>query len=155
MLDSKDQQVYCTHTAPDYSLPWQKQRQFTSTGSAFMIGDGKLLTNAHCVEHDTQVKVKKRGDDTKYVAKVLARGVACDIALLSVESKEFWEGAEPLSFGRLPRLQDAVTVVGYPLGGDTISVTKGVVSRIEVTSYAHGSSELLGIQIDAAINPDF
>jgi S1-C subfamily serine protease len=50
-------------------------------------------------------------------------------------------------------MQDSVTVVGYPLGGDTISVTKGVVSRIEVTSYAHGSSDLLGIQIDAAINP--
>lgn len=145
--------VYCTHTAPDYSLPWQKQRQYTSTGSAFMIGDGKLLTNAHCVEHDTQVKVKRRGDDTKYVAKVLARGVDCDLALLSVENEEFWEGSEPLCFGRLPCLQDAVTVVGYPLGGDTISVTKGVVSRIEVTSYAHGSSDLLGIQIDAAINP--
>ncbi|GMH31010.1 hypothetical protein Nepgr_032853 [Nepenthes gracilis] len=145
--------VYCTHTAPDYSLPWQKQRQYTSTGSAFMIGEGKLLTNAHCVEHDTQVKVKRRGDDRKYVAKVLARGVDCDIALLSVESEEFWLGTEPLQFGRLPHLQDAVTVVGYPLGGDTISVTKGVVSRIEVTSYAHGSSDLLGIQIDAAINP--
>ncbi|XP_043711779.1 protease Do-like 2, chloroplastic isoform X2 [Telopea speciosissima] len=145
--------VYCTHTAPDYSLPWQKQRQYTSTGSAFMIGDGKLLTNAHCVEHDTQVKVKRRGDDTKFIAKVLARGVECDIALLSVESEEFWKGAEPLRFGRLPRLQDAVTVVGYPFGGDTISVTKGVVSRIEVTSYALGSSDLLGIQIDAAINP--
>ncbi|KFK37547.1 hypothetical protein AALP_AA4G271000 [Arabis alpina] len=145
--------VYCTHTAPDYSLPWQKQRQFTSTGSAFMIGDGKLLTNAHCVEHDTQVKVKRRGDDRKYVAKVLVRGVDCDIALLSVESEEFWKGAEPLRLGHLPRLQDSVTVVGYPLGGDTISVTKGVVSRIEVTSYAHGSSDLLGIQIDAAINP--
>ncbi|CAN0899074.1 Protease Do-like 2, chloroplastic [Linum grandiflorum] len=145
--------VYCTHTAPDYSLPWQKQRQFTSTGSAFMIGDGKLLTNAHCVEHYTQVKVKRRGDDTKYVAKVLAKGVDCDIALLAVESEDFWEDAEPLQLGHLPHLQDAVTVVGYPLGGDTISVTKGVVSRIEVTSYAHGSSELLGIQIDAAINP--
>ncbi|KAJ6686541.1 PROTEASE DO-LIKE 2 CHLOROPLASTIC [Salix purpurea] len=59
--------VYCTHTEPDYSLPWQKQRQYTSTGSAFMIGNGKLLTNAHCVEHHTQVKVKRRGDDTKYV----------------------------------------------------------------------------------------
>ncbi|KAL7112765.1 hypothetical protein ACP275_04G022300 [Erythranthe tilingii] len=145
--------VYCTHTAPDYSLPWQKQRQYTSTGSAFMIGDGKLLTNAHCVEHNTQVKVKRRGDDTKYVAKVLARGVECDIALLSVESEEFWKGAEPLQLGSLPTLQDSVTVVGYPLGGETISVSKGVVSRIEVTSYAHGSSELLGIQIDAAINP--
>ncbi|CAI0446105.1 unnamed protein product [Linum tenue] len=145
--------VYCTHTTPDYCLPWQKQRQFTSTGSAFMIGNGKLLTNAHCVEYQTQVKVKRRGDDTKYVAKVLARGVDCDIALLAVESEQFWEGAEPLQLGHLPHLQEAVTVVGYPLGGDTISVTKGVVSRIEVTSYVHGSSDLLGIQIDAAINP--
>lgn len=145
--------VYCTHTEPDYSLPWQKQRQYTSTGSAFMIGGGKLLTNAHCVEYHTQVKVKRRGDDTKYVATVLAKGVECDIALLSVESEEFWKGTEHLRFGRLPCLQDAVTVVGYPLGGDTISVTKGVVSRIEVTSYAHGAADLLGIQIDAAINP--
>ncbi|GLJ45098.1 hypothetical protein SUGI_0949380 [Cryptomeria japonica] len=144
--------VYCTHSEHDYSLPWQKQRQYTSTGSAFMIGGRKLLTNAHCVEHHTQVKVKRRGDDTKFVATVLAKGVECDIALLSVESEEFWQGTEPLCFGRLPCLQDAVTVVGYPLGGDTISVTKGVVSRIEVTSYAHGAADLLGIQIDAAIN---
>ncbi|KAK4482218.1 hypothetical protein RD792_009360 [Penstemon davidsonii] len=127
--------VYCTHTEPDYSLPWQKQRQYTSTG------------------RHARVKVKRRGDDTKYVAKVLARGVECDIALLSVESENFWRGAEPLQFGSLPNLQDSVTVVGYPLGGETISVSKGVVSRIEVTSYAHGSSQLLGIQIDAAINP--
>ena len=49
--------------------------------------------------------------------------------------------------------QDAVAVVGYPIGGETISVTTGVVSRIEVTSYSHGATELLGIQIDAAINP--
>lgn len=49
-------------------------------------------------------------------------------------------------------VQDAVAVVGYPIGGDTISVTSGVVSRIEVTSYVHGSTELLGVQIDAAIN---
>nr|CAB3463912.1 unnamed protein product [Digitaria exilis] len=128
--------------------------------SAFMIGDGKLLTNAHCVAHDTQVKVKRRGDDKKYIAKlsfnylqVLARGIECDLALLSVENEEFWKGTEALAFGRLPMLQDSVTVVGYPLGGDTISVTKGVVSRIEVTPYAHGTSDLLGIQIDAAINP--
>uniref|UniRef100_A0A0E0KYG2 PDZ domain-containing protein n=1 Tax=Oryza punctata TaxID=4537 RepID=A0A0E0KYG2_ORYPU len=100
-----------------------------------------------------KVKVKRRGDDKKYIAKVLARGIECDLALLSVENEEFWRGTEPLQLGRLPCLQDSVTVVGYPLGGDTISVTKGVVSRIEVTPYAHGTSDLLGIQIDAAINP--
>jgi hypothetical protein len=43
-------------------------------------------------------------------------------------------------------------VVGYPIGGDTMSVTSGVVSRIEVTSYVHGAAELLGIQIDAAVS---
>ena len=40
----------------------------------------------------------------------------------------------------------------YPVGGDTLSVSTGVISRIEVTSYAHGSTELLAVQIDAAIN---
>ncbi len=34
----------------------------------------------------------------------------------------------------------------YPIGGDTISVTAGVVSRIEVTDYTHGSIDLLAIQ---------
>ena len=52
----------------------------------------------------------------------------------------------------LPGLQEPVRVVGYPIGGVAISVTSGVVSRIEVTSYSHGCSELLGLQIDAAIN---
>lgn len=33
-----------------------------------------------------------------------------------------------------------------------MSITAGVVSRIEVTSYVHSSMRLLGIQIDAAIN---
>jgi hypothetical protein len=31
--------------------------------------------------------------------------VDCDIALLSVESEDFWKGAEPLRLGHLPRLQ--------------------------------------------------
>lgn len=60
---------------------------------------------------------------------------------------EFWEGVSPVAFGDLPALQDAVTVVGYPIGGDTISVTSGVVSRMEILSYVHGSTELLGLQV--------
>ncbi|MCO5554725.1 hypothetical protein L7F22_008259 [Adiantum nelumboides] len=145
--------VYCVSAEPDYSLPWQLRRQVTTTGSGFMIAGKKLITNAHCVEHQTQVTVKRTGDDTKYIANVLAIGADCDLALLSVQDEEFWKDAKPLEFGSLPALQDGVTVIGYPVGGTTVSVTKGVVSRIEVTSYAHGDSELLAVQIDAAINP--
>ncbi|KAM7511445.1 hypothetical protein LguiB_010320 [Lonicera macranthoides] len=144
--------VFCVHTEPNFSLPWQRKRQYSSSSSGFVIGGRRVLTNAHSVEHYTQVKLKKRGSDTKYLATVLAIGTECDIAMLTVSDDEFWEGVSPVEFGDLPALQDAVTVVGYPIGGDTISVTSGVVSRIEILSYVHGSTELLGLQIDAAIN---
>jgi S1-C subfamily serine protease len=88
--------------------------------------------------------VKRRGDDEKFLARVLALGVDCDIALLTVDDPAFWEGLQPLEFGALPQLQDTVAVVGYPIGGDTISVTAGVVSRIEVRSSGVSVSALLG-----------
>ncbi|GHP07951.1 hypothetical protein PPROV_000669300 [Pycnococcus provasolii] len=144
--------IFCTHTEPNFSLPWQRKRQYQSTSTGFVIEKKRILTNAHAVEFHTQVKVKRRGSDTKYVANVLAIGTECDLALLEVEDAEFWKGLPSIQLGPLPRLQDNVVVIGYPIGGDTISVTSGVVSRIEVTSYVHGSSELLGVQIDAAIN---
>lgn len=50
----------------------------------------------------------------------------------TVDDPEFWDGLRPLEFGSLPRLQDEVAVVGYPVGGESISITAGVVSRIEV-----------------------
>ncbi|MCL7036291.1 hypothetical protein MKW94_026798, partial [Papaver nudicaule] len=127
--------VFCAHSAPNYSLPWQRLRH-----------GRKVLTNAHSVEHYTQVKLKKRGSDVKYLAKVLAIGNECDIAMLTVEDDEFWEDVSPIEFGSLPALQDAVAVVGYPIGGDTISVTSGVVSRIQIFPYEQGSTELLGLQ---------
>jgi hypothetical protein len=43
-------------------------------------------------------------------------------------------------------------VIGFPTGGEGVSITRGVVSRIEPIQYAHASVHLLGIQIDAAIN---
>ncbi|GAB4815905.1 hypothetical protein N2152v2_002951 [Parachlorella kessleri] len=144
--------VFCVHSEPNFSLPWQRKRQYSSSGSGFITQGRRILTNAHCVDHNTQVKVKRRGSDAKFVAQVLAVGTECDIAMLTVEDESFWEGLEPVHFGTLPRLQDSVTVIGYPIGGDTMSVTSGVVSRIEVTPYVHGTSELLGIQVDAAIN---
>lgn len=71
--------VFCVHTEPNFSLPWQRKRQYSSSSSGFIIGDRRVLTNAHSVEHHTQVKLKKRGSDTKYLATVLAIGTECDI----------------------------------------------------------------------------
>lgn len=80
----------------------------------------------------------------------------CDLALLTVESEAFWEGVPDLPLAsNLARLQEVVSVVGYPIGGSNISVTQGVVSRIDLTDYSQSflTQSLLTIQIDAAINP--
>jgi hypothetical protein len=59
-----------------------------------------------------------------------------------------------MTFGRLPELGSSVDTFGYPAGGQRISSTRGIVSRIESTEYAHsGLDSHLTVQTDAAINP--
>ena len=73
--------VFCVHTEPNFSLPWQRKRQYSSSSSGFVISRKRVITNGHSVEHYTQVKLKKRGSDTKYLATVLAIGTECDIGI--------------------------------------------------------------------------
>ncbi|XP_009420477.2 protease Do-like 10, mitochondrial [Musa acuminata AAA Group] len=145
--------VFTVSSSPNYFLPWQNKAQRESMGSGFVIPGRRIVTNAHVVSDHTFVLVRKHGSPTKYKAEVQAVGHECDLALLTVDSKEFWDGMNFLELGDIPYLQEAVAVVGYPQGGDNISVTKGVVSRVEPTQYVHGAAQLMAIQIDAAINP--
>ncbi|CAJ1407280.1 unnamed protein product [Effrenium voratum] len=108
-----------------------------------------LVTNAHVVHRAVSVLVRPTtGPPVKYNARVVAVGLPCDLAVLEVE-ESFWKGKESLKLSRdIPKLDDNVTCIGFPLGGENISVTRGVVSRIDVNL-----DGLLRIQIDAAINP--
>eukprot|EP00546_Thalassionema_frauenfeldii_P001705 CAMPEP_0178934138 /NCGR_PEP_ID=MMETSP0786-20121207/23701_1 /TAXON_ID=186022 /ORGANISM="Thalassionema frauenfeldii, Strain CCMP 1798" /LENGTH=513 /DNA_ID=CAMNT_0020611897 /DNA_START=212 /DNA_END=1753 /DNA_ORIENTATION=+ len=152
--------IHCTHSEPDFLIPWQRQHQSTSTSSGFVIEIGteggekkrRVMTNAHSVDYGSIIQVQRRGQSEKYQARIEAQANECDLALLEVEDESFWEGLEPLNFGDLPMLQDEVEVLGYPTGGDSLSVTKGVVSRIELQEYTQATSFLLAMQIDAAIN---
>lgn len=84
---------------------------------------------------------------------MLSVGRECDLAVLTTDDEDFWENMEAVQLcEKVPRLEDDVLCVGFPVGGDTISVTSGVISRIEVTTYTEANADLLGIQIDAAIN---
>ncbi|CAK9077035.1 unnamed protein product [Durusdinium trenchii] len=112
-----------------------------------------LLTNAHVVADASYVEVRKAGNAKKFSASRLKIAHECDLALLSLEDDGFWADVSPLDFGPMPSLQDEVSVVGYPTGGDGVSVTEGVVSRIEIQTYEHSGVDLLAVQIDAAVNP--
>lgn len=158
--------VYVTGATRSYLLPWQVQTQKHWSGSGFAVTDRLIMTNAHVAQNNQFVEVTKQDGAQRFEARVLVIAHDIDLALLTVDNEAFWENVEPYGFSQtLPRLYSEVTAVGYPVGGSTVSVTKGVVSRIDAHVYVHpemsgimqGSTNnpgpLLIVQIDAAINP--
>ncbi len=144
--------IYAEISRPDYIQPWQSVRD-SSTGSGAVISGNRILTVAHVVADATFIMVRKQGDPRKYPAKLVAAGHQCDLAVLKVDDEDFFKDTQALEIGELPFLQDEIAVLGYPMGGDNISITEGVVSRIEYIYYTHSGRFLLSVQLDAAINP--
>lgn len=139
---------------PDYETPWNSGRFSGGIGTGFIIGTNKILTNAHVVSNARRVLITVHGSPTKYPAKVEYIAHDCDLALLSVENFKDFESFPSFTFGDVPQLESQVRVIGYPIGGERLSVTRGVVSRIDFQPYSHSRADShLAVQIDAAINP--
>jgi S1-C subfamily serine protease len=145
--------IYTVYSEYNYDMPWQLSKQQRAVGSGCIISGNRILTNAHVVADQTFIQVKRAGEAQKYNAAVAMVAHECDLALLTVDDPSFFAGVKPLTLGALPRMRDKVAVYGFPIGGDELSITEGVVSRVEYTVYAHSGSNLLACQIDAAINP--
>lgn len=146
--------IYCASQSYIFNQPWKKSNVRAGRGTGFFIEGNKILTNAHVVSNAKYIEVQKFKGSKKYIAQVEFISHGSDLALLKVMEKEFYKGLVPLSFGKLPELNSTVTTYGYPLGGVQLSVTRGVVSRIEMHTYSHsGMEQHLTIQTDAAINP--
>ena len=138
----------------DWSQPWQHEPVSGVSGSGFLIEGGRILTNGHVIADARQVLVRRPDQANPYVATVEAEGVDCDLAVLRVADAAFAKGLKPLRFGPLPRAGTRVNTYGFPLGGQDVSSTAGIVSRIESRGYVHsGADQHLVVQTDAAINP--
>lgn len=137
-----------------YTTPWKQQSMTGGVGSGFIIEGNRILTNAHNISDNRYIIVKKENIAKKYPAIVEFVGHDCDLALLKVPDKSFFEETVPLEFGELPQVNSTVSTYGFPMGGTHISVTEGVVSRIQTNIYVHsGADSHLVVQTDAAINP--
>lgn len=144
--------IYTVFSKPDYFRPWNTYTN-QRVGSGCIIKGDKILTNAHVVADKTFVQVRRYGQARRYRAEVLSVSHDADLAILTVQDRAFFAGVTPLESTEMPRMQQEVLVFGFPVGGDNLSVTKGVISRIEHRYYTHSSEYLLAAQIDAAINP--
>ena len=132
--------------------PWKKD-EGASCGSGVVIGDGRILTCAHCVTDATFIRIRKSDEEAIYQGRIKFISHSCDLAIVEVVDPKFMQRITPCAIGDTPPMQTQVLAVGFPLGGDGISYTRGIVSRVEEIEYRHSLRDHLAIQVDAAINP--
>jgi S1-C subfamily serine protease len=145
--------VFSTKRYPDVVRPWSKQQPQEVTGSGVVIEGKRILTNAHVVLYASQIEVQANQAGDKISATVEAIAPGIDLAVLKLDDTTFFDSHPPIKrASSVGQIKDAVLAYGFPTGGSSLSITKGIVSRIEFTPYSHSVSGLR-IQIDAAINP--
>ena len=145
--------VFATMRYPDPFKPWTKQAPSEVTASGVVIEGKRILTNAHVVLYASQVQIQASAAGDKVPATVVAVAPGIDLAVLQLDDATFFDTHPPVArASKLPQIKDAVLAYGFPTGGNSLSITKGIVSRIEFVSYNFPVSGLR-IQVDAAINP--
>jgi S1-C subfamily serine protease len=146
--------ITSTEVEPDYRAPWNTGAIGRGIGAGFVIDGPRIMTNAHVVSNTRYLTVERDGDPNKYPARVLFVAHDCDLALITVDAPEFYKNMTPLNFGGIPELESTVSAYGYPLGGERMSVTTGIVSRVDFQLYTHSAiDQHFAIQISAQINP--
>src|SRR6266403_515196 len=146
--------ITATAVDPDYKAPWNAGALQRGVGAGFVISGNRILTNAHVVSNSRYLTVEREGDPNKYPATVQFVAHDCDLALITVSAPDFFKNMLPLKFGGIPALESTVSAYGYPIGGERMSVTTGIVSRIDFQLYTHSSiDQHLAVQISAQINP--
>ena len=145
--------IHVTQRPPDLTRPWTKMSPRKTTGSGAIIDGQRVLTNWHVVEYASQIFVQFDQSSDKFPAQVIGASPGMDLAVLEMEDPEELGDRPSLPIAEaLPDIRSTVNVYGYPLGGEDMSVTEGIVSRIDFTRY-HGDTLGVRVQVDAALNP--
>jgi S1-C subfamily serine protease len=145
--------ILSTMRLPDVFRPWTKASPAEVSGTGVVIEGKRILTNAHVVLYASQLFVESEQSSDKIAATVESVSPGMDLAVLKLEDESFFDKRKPMPrSAELPAVKDTVHTYGYPQGGNSLSITKGIVSRIEFTGYGPNAMGLR-IQVDAAINP--
>jgi S1-C subfamily serine protease len=145
--------IFSTLRRPDPYKPWTKATPQDVTGSGVIIEGKRILTNAHVVGYASQVEIQASQDGDKVGATVVAVARGMDLALLKLDDESYFDKHPALPRASvLPDVREQVFAYGYPVGGNSLSITKGIVSRVEFVPYGFGNAGLR-VQIDAPINP--
>lgn len=136
------------------SAPWNTTARWrVGTGFSLQTHQGKrILTTAELVQGATYITVRPDNSPQTFEAEVEYVSHEIDVAILNPVDESLLENRETLVLGDLPQPEQSVSLYGYPLGGEALSVTQGIVSRIEYYTYPYSDLSFQAIQVDAAAN---
>lgn len=145
--------IHTTQRFPDVFKPWTQLEAQKVSGSGVIIPGKRILTNAHVVRNATEIYVQPYQSSDMLEARVVSFASGIDLAVIELEDPAFFDARGQVEIdSELPKVKDQISVYGFPMGGDELSVTEGIVSRIEFTNYYNETSGLR-LQVDAALNP--
>lgn len=136
------------------SAPWNvtKSRR-VGTGFIIQTSKGKrILTSAGLVQDAVYITISPNSSAQSFEVKVENISHEVDLATLEPLDEEVFKDRQALDFGEMPKPAQTVSLYGYPVGGESLSVTEGIVSRIASHTYPHSDLDFEAIQIDAATN---
>ncbi len=143
--------VFAKVRYPDISRPWTKQSTQESTGSGVILDNNIIITNAHVVNYATRLHVQPYGADERFEVEVAFVSYLDDLAILTPKDDDFFASFPGTSLdSTIPLPGTSVTVIGFPKGGNELSTTEGIVSRVEYMRQSGFRG--LSIQVDAPIN---
>jgi S1-C subfamily serine protease len=160
-------QVTLVVSETNFINPWRSGGQGQARCSAVIVDAEKriILTNSHCVASTAMLFVSRENHLTPVLATVREIARDLDLAWITTEAPSFWENPSQfakieLNAASLPYLSANVNVIGFPTGGNSITITKGIVSRLDGSVYPNGLEEaarntpdsLPIVQVDASIN---
>jgi S1-C subfamily serine protease len=153
--------ISCQELQKSYVTPWVTKNLGWMHGSGVIIEFEKklyILTNAHVVGSATNILVRTASSETKFRAIPLFVMYECDLAILDIDDKdpsnkwEFYNNSEPLTLCRDTTRGDEIFALGYPLGGYNVSITRGLINKVEMIHYYDDIVSGISLRIDASLN---
>ncbi len=120
--------IFTTIQNVDFYEPWKPGTQVQLEGCGVVIPGNRILTTSHFVNKGNYIEVQKFGETKRYVAKVEQIGYDMDLALLSIEDKEFFKDSLPAEFGDMPSPGDKILIHG----GEELSKKEDTLSGLDM-----------------------
>jgi S1-C subfamily serine protease len=133
--------IFTTIQNVDFYEPWKPGAQVQLEGCGVVIPGNRILTTSHFVNKGNYIEVQKFGETKRYVAKVEQIGYDMDLALLSLEDKEFFKDSLPAEFGDMPSPGDKILIHG----GEELSKKEDTLSGLDMVWSTESERYLPGL----------